>query len=169
MVDGFRLRDSFCFNGSDGEGAEMLRAGGGRFAKRDAPAWRLLAFTIGGRRFAAKTDDLAGVSEWIEPIPVASQTPFVSGVVRLGQAVLPIFDLAGSLGIAPLGKEWLWLQAKHPLGPMAIRIDGEMPILQTLDRTEIRPYSGQDVPAIGSFSNGADEVPVLALSQLGSA
>ena len=147
----------------------MLRAGSGRFPKQDARAWRLLTFSIGGRRFSAKTDDLAGVSEWNEPVPVTSRTPFVSGVVRLGQAVLPIFDLAAWLGITPHGNEWLWLQAKHPLGTMAIRIDGEMPILQTLERTEVRPYIGQDVPAIGSFYSGGDEIPILALSQLGSA
>jgi len=147
----------------------MLRAGSGRFAKQDARAWRLLAFSIGGRRFAAKTDDLAGVSEWKEPIPVVSRTPFVSGVVRLGQTVLPTFDLAAWLGLSPRGSEWLWLQAKHPLGTMAVCIDDEMPILQTLERTEVRPYSGQDIPAIGSFLSGADEIPILALSQLGSA
>lgn len=147
----------------------MLRGGSGRFAKQNARAWRLLAFSIGGRRFAAKTDDLAGVSEWKEPIPVASRTPFVSGVVRLGQTVLPVFDLAAWLGLSPRGSEWLWLRAKHPLGTMAVCIDGGMPILQTLNHTEVRPYSGQDVPAIGSFSSGTDEIPILALAQLGSA
>jgi chemotaxis signal transduction protein len=147
----------------------MLRAGGGRFAKQNARAWRLLAFSIGGRRFAAKTDDLAGVSEWKELIPVASRTPFVSGVVRLGKRVLPIFDLAAWLGLSPRGSERLWLQAKHPLGTMAVCIDDEMPILQTLERTEVRAYGGQDVPAIGCFSSGGGEIAILALSQLGSA
>jgi chemotaxis signal transduction protein len=129
----------------------------------------VLAFSIGGRRFAAKADDLAGVSEWHEPIPVASRTPFVSSVVRLGHAVLPIFDFAAWLGLSARGSERLWLQAKHPLGTMAVCIDDEMPILQTVDRIAVRPYSGRDVPALGSFSSGAVEIPILALSRFGSA
>ena len=147
----------------------MLRGGAGRFATQEVRTWRLLAFSIGGRRFAAKADDLAGVSKWQEPIPVASRTPFVSGVVRLGHAVLPVFDLAAWLGLSLPGSARLWLQAKHPLGTLAVGIDDEMPSLRTLERIAVRPYSGRDVPALGSFSSGAVEVPILALSRLGSA
>lgn len=147
----------------------MLRARAGRVATQEARAWRLLAFSIGGRRFAAKTDELAGVSGWREPIAVASRTPFVSGVVRLGQTVLPIWNLAARLGLVPRGSERLWLQAKHTLGTMAICIDDEMPVIETVERIAIRPYHGQDVPAHGSFSSGTVEIPILALSLLGPA
>ncbi|MDX2251455.1 MAG: chemotaxis protein CheW [Nitrospira sp.] len=147
----------------------MLRARAGRVATQEVKAWRLLAFSIGGRRFAAKTDELAGVSGWREPISVASRTPFVSGVVRLGQTVLPIWDLAARLGLSPRGSERLWLQAKHTLGAMAICIDDEMPVIETVERIAVRPYHGRDVPAHGSFSSGTVEIPILALSLLGSA
>ena len=147
----------------------MLRAGVGRCVPQEARAWRLLTFSIGGRRFAAKTDDLSGVSECQEAIPVASRTPFVSGVIRLGRLVLPIFDFAALLGVVPRGHGRLWLHAKHRLGTMAVCLDDEMPILHTVERAEVRPYSGGDVPAIGSFTSGAVEIPILAFSQLGSA
>ncbi|MBH0198178.1 MAG: hypothetical protein HP497_02005 [Nitrospira sp.] len=147
----------------------MLRARAGRVATQDARAWRLLAFSIGGCRFAAKADELAGVSGWREPIALASRTPFVSGVVRLGQTVLPIWDLAARLGLSPRGSERLWLQAKHTLGTMAICIDDEIPVIETVERIAIRPYYGRDVPAHGSFSSGTVEIPILAPSLLGSA
>ena len=52
------------------------------------------------------------------------------------------------------------------LGTMAVGIDDAMPILQAVERTEVRPYSGRDVPAIGSFTTGAVEIPILAFSRL---
>jgi chemotaxis signal transduction protein len=144
----------------------MLRAKVGRCATQEARVWRLLAFSIGGRRFAAKIEELAGVSECQEAIPVASRTPFVSGVVRSGQLVLPTFDLAALLGISRRGNARLWLYAKHRLGTMAVCIDEELPILQMVERVEVKPYSGQDIPAIGSFMSGVVEIPILAFSQL---
>ncbi len=52
---------------------------------------------------------------------------------------------------------------------MAMRIDGEMPVLHTLDRESIRPCQGEAFESLGSFTNGLDEVPIIALSTLGSA
>jgi hypothetical protein len=52
---------------------------------------------------------------------------------------------------------------------MAICIDEEMPLLQTLDPSSVRQYQGNEFDAIGSFLNGHVEIPIIALSKLGSA
>jgi chemotaxis signal transduction protein len=125
-------------------------------------------FSVGGRRLAAKTDEVAGISEWKESIPVPSRTPFISAVVREDQVVLPVFDLAELLHVSARGDYLLCLKAKHPRGTMAICIDEKMPILHTLDFATIQPCREREFCSIGSFSSGLDEIPIISLSKLGS-
>jgi chemotaxis signal transduction protein len=127
----------------------------------------LLEFSVGGRRLAVKTLEVGGVSPWGESIPVSSQTPFVTAVVRCNQTVLPVFDLAAALQCAVQGNSPLCLKVKHSLGDMAICIDEEIPVLQTLDQTLIQAYRGTNVPAEGSYVHGQEDVPILSASRLG--
>ena len=118
---------------------------------------------------AVKTLEVSGVSQWNESIPVAGRTPFITAVVRQGQIVLPVFDLAASLRLTVQGSNPLCLRVKHPLGEMAMCIDEEIPVLHTLDPAAIQAYQGRDVPAEGSYTNGLDEIPILSVSRLGPA
>jgi len=145
----------------------MLRAGekGQREAKHSP--WNFVVFSIGGRRLAVKTLEVAGISPWKSSIPVGSRTPFITSVVRQDQTVLPVFDLASFLRLCVQGNHPLCLRIKHPLGDMVMCIDEEMPVLHTLEPSAIQVYRGKDIPAEGSYANGLDEIPILAISQLG--
>lgn len=146
----------------------MLRKGGQPQRRTTRTSWMLLVFSIGGRRLAVKTSDVAGISQWNTSIPVGSRTPFVTAVVRQDQAVLPVFDLASALRLCVQGNHPLCLRIKHPLGDMVLCIDEEMPVLQAVEPAAIEAYRGKDVPAEGSYVSGLDEIPILSLSQLGS-
>ena len=115
-----------------------------------------------------KTLEVSSISQWNESIPVAGRTPFVTAVIRQGQIVLPVFDLAASLHLTVQGSSPLCLRVKHPLGEMAMCIDEEIPVLHTMDPASIQTYQGKDVPAEGSYTNGLDEIPILSVSRLGS-
>lgn len=145
----------------------MLRTGGKQRRQGKCPSWMLLVFSVGGKRLAVRTSDVAGVSQWHAPIPVGSRTPFITAVVRQGQAVLPVFDLASVLRLCVEGNTPLCLRIKHPLGDMVMCIDEEMPILQTVELQAIRTYREKDVPAEGSYTSGLDEIPILSIAQLG--
>jgi chemotaxis signal transduction protein len=147
----------------------MLRSGSASQKKAAPRSWNLLVFSVGGRRLAVKTDEVASVSQWKESTPVPSQTPFVSSVIRDDETVLPVFDLAGLLNVSVRGDDRLCLTAKHPRGPMAICIDGEMPVLHTLDPASIQPCQGEAFDSLGSFASGLENVPIIALSKLGVA
>jgi len=146
----------------------MLRTGGRQQQQATRSSRMFLVFSVGGRRLAIKTSDVAGISEWNASIPVSSRTPFITAVVRQDQAVLPVFDLASSLRLCVQGNNPLCLRVKHPLGDMVLCIDEEIPVLQTLESEAIQTYRGNDVPAEGSYVSGLDEIPILSLSQLGS-
>ena len=147
----------------------MLRSTRGERTKTASRSCHLLAFSVGGRQLAVKTDEVAGISGWKGSISVPSRTPFVSAVVRQDAVVLPVFNLAGLLRVAVQGDELLCLTAKHRDGLMAICIDAEMPVLHTLDVTAIKAYRGNEFKAVGTFTNGFDEIPIISLAQLGSA
>jgi hypothetical protein len=117
---------------------------------------------------AVKAVDVSGISQWAEPILVAGRTPFITSVVRQGQTVLPVFDLAASLRLTVQGSSPLCLRVKHSLGEMAMFIDEEIPVLHTLDPATLQTYHGKDLPSDGSYTNGLDEIPILSVSQLGS-
>jgi chemotaxis signal transduction protein len=129
---------------------------------------QLLVFSVGGRRLAVKSLDVSGIVPWVEPIPVAGRTPFITSVVRQGQTVLPVFDLAASLRLTLQGSSPLCLRVKHSLGEMAMYIDEEIPVLHTLDPATLQTYHGKDVPSDGSYTNGLEEIPILSVSQLAS-
>lgn len=129
----------------------------------------LLIFSVGGRRLAVKTEEVAGIAAWKGSIPVPSRTPFVSAIVRRDTVVFPVFNLAELLHVHVKGDELLCLTAKHPQGAMAICIDEEMPVLHTLDTSAIQAYQGGEFDAVGSFASGFDQIPILSFAKLGSA
>ncbi len=141
----------------------------GRAQTSAARTCPLLVFSVGGRRLAVRTDEVAGVSPWPGSIPVPSRTPLISAVVRREHEVLPVYDLAGLLHVTPRGEELLCVTAKHPLGPLAICIDDDMPILHALESHALRPYRDAEFEAVGSFMSGLDEIPIISFAKLGVA
>jgi chemotaxis signal transduction protein len=146
----------------------MLRTGQKHQLETARQVWRLLMFSVGRRRLAAKISDVSGISQWNESISIAGRTPFFTAVVRQGQTVLPVFDLAAFLRLTVQGSSPLCLRVKHPLGDMAMRIDEEIPVLHILDPATLQPYEGKDLPAEGSYTNGLEVIPILSVSRLGS-
>ncbi len=115
-----------------------------------------------------KIMDVSGISQWHEPIPILSQTPFVTAVIRQEKTVLPVFDLAAFLHLTVQGSNPLCLRVKHVLGEIAMCIDEEIPVLHSCDPAALQTYQRQDLPTEGSYTNGLDEVPILSISRLGS-
>jgi len=147
----------------------MLRSSQGRTQRAGNTTCQLLVFSVGGRKLAVKTEEVVGISPWPGSFPVPSRTPFISAVVRQDQAVVPVFDLGDLLHAMPQGEELLCLTAKHPLGAMALCIDEDMPVLHSLDRAAIEPYQGGEFDAVGSFTSGFDQIPIMSFARLGMA
>jgi chemotaxis signal transduction protein len=147
----------------------MLRSSVGTKQETRSRTCSLVLFSVGGRRLAVKSDEVAGISEWTDSIPVPSRTPFVAAIVRREQQVFPVFDLAGLLGVSVQGEHLLCLTVKHPHGAMALCIDEEKPVLHSLDPAAIQAYGGTDLEAVGSFTSGFDQIPILSMTRLAAA
>ncbi|ULA63342.1 MAG: CheW-like domain-containing protein [Nitrospira sp.] len=145
----------------------MLRGAFGRQRVATSQRYHLVIFSVGGRRLAVKTEEVDGISPWDDSIPIPSCTPFVSAVIRRGQSVFPVFDLAGKLKVRVKGEHRLCLMAKQPDGALAICIDEDMPVLHSLEATKIQAYRNNDIDAAECFADEFEDVPILSAARLG--
>jgi len=125
-----------------------------------------VVFSVGGMKLAARTEDVEGVSSWVEVIPVPSRTPFVHAMLKRDNHVMPVYDLAARLNRTVQGEQLLCLVARHLDGPLAICIDAAVPSLETVNPAAIRPHSG-DIESLGLVTISAQDMPIVALQQLG--
>ena len=146
----------------------MLRAARGQqHAQATKRSWNVVVFSVGGMKLAARTEDVEGVSPWTEIIPVPSRTPFVQAMLKRDNHVMPVYDLATRLSRTVQGEPLLCLMARHLDGPMAICIDADVPSLETVDVTAVRPTGRGDVETLGSVTIGGNDVAIVALQRLG--
>jgi chemotaxis signal transduction protein len=146
----------------------MLRAARGQqHAQVTKRSWNVVVFSVGGMKLAARTEDVGGVSPWTESIPVPSRTPFVHAMLKRDNHVMPVYDLAARLSRTLQGDPLLCLVARHLDGPMAICIDADVPSLETVDATAIRPNGRGDIETLGSVTIGENDVAIVALQRLG--
>jgi len=127
----------------------------------------LTVFSVGGRRFAAGMDEVSGIVQWPSVVPVPSQTPFVNAVAWQGKEVLPIFDLAGQFHLTIESDPPLCLLVKHEDGLMAVPIDSDMPILQSVDHASIQPTDGPGPVVVGTCTINDQPIDLLCLTKLG--
>jgi chemotaxis signal transduction protein len=144
----------------------MLKTPHGPNSKHVRP-WPLVVFQVGGRWLAARAEEVGGVWPWqTTVVPVPSGTPFVKGIVRRGEDVLPVFDLAGRLDVRVKGTHPLCLIARHRDGPVAICIDEQMPSLHPVEPGMIEQPSEPEPDVIGRCQIGEETVPIYSLTTL---
>jgi len=127
----------------------------------------LLVFSVGGRRIATRANDVGGIWLWTEVVSVPSGTAHINAVLRHGEDILPVFDLAGRLQVEVKTGERLCLIAKRQDGLMAVGIDGDIPTLHSLSEESIRPVQWKDSDVIGTCRIENQELPVYSLARLG--
>lgn len=127
----------------------------------------LVIFSVAGQRLAAKTDEIGGVVPWPGAIAVPSDTPFVAALIRQEKQCLPVFDLAAKFNRAMHEFESLCLIVKHIDGPLAIRIDSQVPSLHMVARASLHYRVGNDPDIAGTCVADQEELPIINLTTLG--
>jgi chemotaxis signal transduction protein len=130
-------------------------------------SWNVVVFSVGGKKLAARTEDVGGVAPWIDTVPVPSRTPFIGAMLKREKEVMPVYDLGSRLSREPEGDPLLCLVARHVDGPMAICIDGMIPSLHSVDAAQIVPSKRLDLETLGSFTDEGQEIDIIALQRLG--
>jgi chemotaxis signal transduction protein len=144
----------------------MLKTPHGPNSKPIRP-WPLVVFQVGGRSLAVRAEEVGGVWPWqTTVVQVPSGTPFVKGLVRRGEDVLAVFDLAGKLDLCVKGRKPLCLIARHRDGAVAISIDEQMPTLHPVEPAMIETLSEQGSDIIGRCQIGEETVSIYSLATL---
>ncbi len=149
-------------------GAPTVRTRPGVTSKASS-TWSLVVFSVGGRRLAARLEDVGGVWPWREPTLVPSRTPYVGAVLRQGHDFFPVYNLAGVLKVEIEGKEPLCLVLKTDKGPMAICIDETVPSMHAPDGAEVEPAAEDSRPQIGTCRIAGEDVPIYSFRAFGEA
>ena len=144
----------------------MLQSQASRSKTVSSKQW-VTVFSIGGRHFAVGMEEVSGIIHWPSVVPVPSQTPFMNAVAWRGKEVLPIFDLAEQFHLTVESDPPLCLLVKHEDGLMAVRIDSEMPILQSVDRGLIQLSDKADSVVVGKCTIDDEPIDLLCLIKLG--
>jgi purine-binding chemotaxis protein CheW len=81
----------------------------------------VLQIRVGGERFAVRPEHTGGLAKVRKVVPMPGRLPELMGLVALRGAILPVFDLAALLGIAPdaTPPEWMILAAGDTAAALA--------------------------------------------------
>ncbi len=128
-----------------------------------------MIFSIGGQSFGVPLEEVGGVIHWPQSLMVPSKTPYVSAVLWHEKVIMPVFDLADMLNVTVESDPPLCLLVKHEDGPLAVRIDSNLPMLQSLDRSSILPRLSDEAVSIvtGTFQLDGKSVAMVHLNKLG--
>jgi purine-binding chemotaxis protein CheW len=66
----------------------------------EATTRQLVIFSLGSEEYALPITRVQEIIRYKEPRSVASQTPWIRGVINLRGKIVPVCDLAGRLGLA---------------------------------------------------------------------
>ena len=128
-----------------------------------------MIFSLGGQSFGVPTEEVGGVIDWPHSLMVPSKTPFVNAVAWREKDIIPVFDLAEMLELTVESDPPLCLLVKHEDGPVAVRIDSNVPMLYSVDCSSIKPRQPEGANAIvtGTFELDGKSMAMLCLSKLG--
>lgn len=66
---------------------------------------QLVVFSLGSEEYALPIGAVHEIIRYSEPRAVASDVPWIRGVIGLRGKIIPIFDLAARMGLEPTGSE----------------------------------------------------------------
>lgn len=126
----------------------------------------LVFFSVGGQPLAVRMEEVGSVRPWVPCSTVPSGKAFVNGLIRYGEDVFPVFDLASHLNVSLQGTTHFCLMAKTPKGDLAIRIDSTIPTMQTLELSAIQSMSDPQSPFREVCIVGSREIPVYSFASI---
>ena len=127
----------------------------------DFTSQQLVVFSLGGEEYALPIGSVHEIIRYTEPRSVASDQPWIHGVIGLRGKIIPIYDLAARMGL-PAPKEELGkiVIVETATGQAGVVVgDVEEVLTVTEDQLEGVPTTGN--AAIQSIAKIGDRLVVL--------
>ena len=120
---------------------------------------QLVVFSLGSEEYALPIGAVHEIIRFSEPRSVASGVPWIRGVIGLRGKIIPIFDLAARMGLAPSspGKIVIIADGSGQLGVMVDEVEEVLTV--TGDQLEEIPTADRE--AIEAVARIGDRLVVL--------
>jgi purine-binding chemotaxis protein CheW len=121
---------------------------------------QLVVFSLGEEEYALPITQVQEIIRYIEPRGVASQTPWVKGVISLRGKIVPVYDLAARLNL-----DVSWVPSKIVIvecgEDMAGIVVGDVEEVLTLTRADLDEVPGDGASCIQAIAKVGDRLVVL--------
>jgi len=127
----------------------------------DFTSQQLVVFSLGGEEYALPIGSVHEIIRFTEPRSVASDQPWIHGVIGLRGKIIPIYDLAARMGLPAPEEELGKIVIVETGGGQAGVVVGDVEEVLTVteDQLEDIPTTGND--AINSIAKIGDRLVVL--------
>ena len=120
---------------------------------------QLVVFSLGSEEYALPIGSVHEIIRFSEPRSVASEVPWIRGVIGLRGKIIPIFDLAARLGLAPSEPGKIVIVAGDA-GQVGVMVDEVEEVLTVVsEQLEEVPTANSD--AIEAIAKISDRLVVL--------
>jgi purine-binding chemotaxis protein CheW len=127
----------------------------------DFTSHQLVVFSLGGEEYALPIGSVHEIIRFTEPRSVASDQPWIHGVIGLRGKIIPIYDLAARMGLSAPEEELGKIVIVETAGGQAGVVVGDVEEVLTVteDQLEDIPTTGND--AISSIAKIGDRLVIL--------
>jgi purine-binding chemotaxis protein CheW len=126
---------------------------------------QIVVFGLGQEEYALTISDVQEIIRYVEPRAVASDAPWIRGVISLRGRIIPVCDLATRLGVEPGSEPTKIIVVESGEHTVGLVVDDVIEVL-TIDRDqieELRLVSGSSVHSVAKV----DERLIVLLSSEG--
>jgi purine-binding chemotaxis protein CheW len=127
----------------------------------DFTSHQLVVFSLGGEEYALPIGSVHEIIRFTEPRSVASDQPWIHGVIGLRGKIIPIYDLAARMGLSAPEEDLGKIVIVETAGSQAGVVVGDVEEVLTVteDQLEDIPTTGND--AISSIAKIGDRLVIL--------
>ena len=127
----------------------------------DTTSQQLVVFSIGTEEYALPIGSVHEIIRFTEPRSVASDVPWIRGVIGLRGKIIPIYDLASRIGIDVNGAEFGKIVIVETGTGQAGMVVGDVEEVLTVTAEQLEAVPSADIQTIESIAKIGDRLVIL--------
>ena len=127
----------------------------------DTSSQQLVVFSLGSEEYALPIGSVHEIIRYTEPRSVASDVPWIRGVIGLRGKIIPIYDLASRIGIPVDGAEFGKIVIVETGTGQAGMVVGDVEEVLTITPDQLEAVPTADSQTIDSIAKIGDRLVIL--------
>jgi len=127
----------------------------------DSTSQQLVVFSIGSEEYALPIGSVHEIIRFSEPRSVASDVPWIRGVIGLRGKIIPIYDLASRIGIDVADAEFGKIVIVETATGQAGMVVGDVEEVLTISSDQLEAVPTADSQTIDSIAKIGDRLVIL--------